>query len=73
MLAGGPMTVPELEKEARAAGYLDEAQLISQSKPFISARRVLGIKPYQPKGVRAGGWFWALPGHQMTSGASDDL
>jgi hypothetical protein len=28
-----------------------------------SARKVLGIVPYQRKGEKAGGWFWALPVH----------
>jgi hypothetical protein len=61
VLAGGPVKVLDLEQEARDAGLLGEDQRLSQSKPFRSAREVLGIKPYQPKGVKAGGWMWALP------------
>jgi putative DNA primase/helicase len=73
VLAAGPVAVPNLEVEARAAGLLNEGQRISQSKPFRSARKALGIDPYQAKGVKAGGWFWALPEHQMPSEASDAL
>jgi putative DNA primase/helicase len=73
VLLAGPMAVPVLEKEARGAGYLRDDQPISQSKPFRSARKLLGITPYQPKGVRAGGWVWALPAHQMPSDPSDAL
>src|SRR6266542_323833 len=29
--------------------------------------------PFQPKGRRAGGWFWGLPEDQMPSGVSDAL
>jgi putative DNA primase/helicase len=73
VLADGPMPVSEVAKEARSAAYLKEGELISQSKPFRDARKVLGIKPYQPKGVKSGGWLWALPGRQMPSSPSDAL
>jgi putative DNA primase/helicase len=73
VLSAGPMAVPDLEKEARSAGYLRDDQPISQSKPFRSARKLLGIASYQPKGVRAGGWLWALPAHQMPADPSDAL
>jgi hypothetical protein len=71
VLADGAVAVPDLEESARAAGYLGRDQSISQCKPFRSARELLGIKPYQAKGVRSGGWFWALPEHQMPSEGSD--
>jgi putative DNA primase/helicase len=73
ILADGPVAVPNLEEEARAAGYLRPEQSISQSKPFRCARDALGIKPYQAKGVKARGWFWALPQHQMPPNGSDAL
>jgi putative DNA primase/helicase len=71
VLADGPVAVPNIEENARGAGYLRPGQSISQSKPFRSARDVLGIKPYQAKGVKAGGWYWALPDHQMPPQVSD--
>ena len=71
MLANGPVTAKDIEKEARAACLLSEDQLIGQSKPFRSARQALAISSCQPTGQKAGGWWWALPGHQMPSEASD--
>ena len=73
VLASGAVAVPDLEESARAAGYLGPEQSISQSKPFRTARQLLGIKPYQAKGVKSGGWFWALPRHQMPPETSDAL
>jgi hypothetical protein len=72
LLANGPMQVKEIEAEGRAACLLGEGQPISQSKPFRLARDKLGIKPYQPKGQKSGGWFWALPDH-MPWEAADAL
>jgi hypothetical protein len=71
ILADGPMKASEVEKEAQTACLLRDNQSISQSKPFRSARKELGIEPYQPKGQKAGGWFWALSGDQMPSDGSD--
>jgi hypothetical protein len=71
LLAGAPKKVSEIETEARDAGLLSENQPIGQSKPFRAAREALGIKPYQPKGQKRAGWFWALPEHQMPSDRSD--
>jgi putative DNA primase/helicase len=73
VLANGPVKVTELEKEAQAACLLGADQKIGQSKPFRSARKALGIEPYQPKGQKAGGWLWALPGDQTPSEVSDAL
>jgi hypothetical protein len=72
VLAEGPRSVREIEQEARDAGLLSADQLISQSKPIRGAREALGAKAYQPKGQKAGGWFWVLPG-QMPPGGSDAL
>jgi hypothetical protein len=71
VLTHEPAKVELIEQEARAAGLLGREQSIGQSKPFRSARKALGIKPYQPKGVKAGGWVWALAGTQ--SNRSDAL
>jgi putative DNA primase/helicase len=71
ILADGPVDVPVLEQSAREAGMLGVGQSISQSKPFRSARRHLGIKPAQHKGKKSPGWFWALPAHQVPSDSSD--
>jgi len=69
LLGDGPLRVTEIEKEAQAACLLGPDQKIGQSKPFRSARRVLNIVPYQRKGEKAGGWFWALPIHSPTGAA----
>jgi AAA domain len=71
MLADKPVTVEIIEQEAKAAGLLGKDQSIGQSKPFRSARKALGIKPYQPRGTKAGGWVWALSGAK--SSPSDAL
>jgi putative DNA primase/helicase len=71
VLAGGPQKVTDIEIEARDAGLLAKDQRIGQSKPFRAAREALGIKPYQPKGLKAAGWYWALSGDQMPSDGSD--
>jgi putative DNA primase/helicase len=77
LLADGPRKAESVQDEARAAGLLGEDQSIGQSKPFRSARKALGIKPYQPKGVKSGGWIWALPDRSDSSSralsASDAL
>jgi putative DNA primase/helicase len=59
VLANGPMSVADIETEARSARVLGENQSISQSKPFRAAREALGIVP--KKTSMAGGWAWALP------------
>lgn len=59
VLADGPMSVADIEADARGAGVLGESQRISQSKPFRTAREALGIVPQ--KSSMAGGWVWALP------------
>lgn len=76
LLATGAVKVEIIEQEAMKAGLLGVEQSIGQSKPFRSARKRLGIKPYQPKGEKAPGWEWALPAetpHQVPSEASDAL
>ena len=59
VLADGPMSVADIETDARGAGVLGESQRISQSKPFRTAREALGIVPQ--KSSMAGGWVWTLP------------
>lgn len=66
ILADGPKPVNDIQKQARAASLLREDQPLGQSKPFRSARMALGIKPREIKGVRAGGWLWALPTSHST-------
>ena len=61
MLADGPLPVTKIEEEARAAGVFGGDGEIGQSKAFRRARQKLGIKPYQLKGLKAGGWVWGLP------------
>ena len=73
VLANGPAKVTDIEKEAQAACLLGAEQKIGQSKPFRSAREALGIIPFQTKGQKGNGWFWALPEHQMPTEGSDAL
>jgi putative DNA primase/helicase len=73
VLADGPVMVEAIEMAARSAGLLGEDKRIGQNKPFRSARDHLGIESFQPKGLKAAGWCWALPGRQMPSERSDAL
>jgi hypothetical protein len=58
VLANGPMAVTDIEREARAALLLGEDQELRKSKPFQSAKRILGIATH--KSDFAGGWVWSL-------------
>src|SRR5262249_5734640 len=57
-LANDPVPVAAVEAEARAARLIGESQSISQSKPFRSAKNVLGV--VTEKAGIGGGWVWAL-------------
>lgn len=59
VLASGPLSVAEIEREARDARLLGEGQSISQSTPFRDARKAIGI--VTSKGGMADGWIWSLP------------
>ena len=59
VLANGPMAVTDIEREAREARVLDEGQQVQKSKPFRSAKKILGITSH--KEGFAGGWSWQLP------------
>jgi hypothetical protein len=59
-LADGPRSVRDVEIEARDIGLLSASKPISQCKPVRAARDALGVKAYQRKGEKAGGWFWTL-------------
>jgi hypothetical protein len=62
VLAGGPVPVNEIERQAIEAGLLSEGKPISQSKLFRSARDGLRIKPQRIGGMAgAGKWVWSLP------------
>jgi hypothetical protein len=61
VLAAGPVSVTELEADAKAAGLLGDKQAISQSKPFRSARDTLGIKPRKSGFQADARWVWELP------------
>lgn len=62
LLAGGAMSVKEIEAQAVAAGLLAESKPIGQNKAFREARSVLGIVPRRTGGLASGGqWTWALP------------
>ena len=60
-LAGGAVSVRELEVSARDAGLLGERQSITDAKRFRAAKRRLAIRSVRI-GFGAGGeWGWALP------------
>jgi putative DNA primase/helicase len=71
ILANGPMLVLDVERHAIEAGLLPNGKSISQSKPFRSARKVLGIEPKREPGV-GGRWILELPtASKMPSGDND--
>jgi AAA domain-containing protein len=59
VLANGPMAVTDIEREARSARLLGEDQELRKSKPFQSAKKILGITTH--KSGLAEGWVWTLP------------
>jgi len=60
-LAGGKMSVAELEERARAAGLVDEHQSISDLKAFKAAKRSMGIQSRRVGFGPGAVWFWTLP------------
>jgi len=63
-LAGGPVSVQDLQSRARAAGLLEPDQPISQSKSLRTIADKLGVRRFQA--VRR--WWWALPGKRNRAG-----
>ena len=61
LLANGALPAREIERIAAREGLLAAGRGIGDAKPFRSARRALGIKPFQQPGQKSGGWIWALP------------
>ena len=59
-LAGGPVAVLELERRARRAGLLGEAQRIPRTKKFRTAKTDLGIESIRIGFGRGGEWAWKL-------------
>jgi hypothetical protein len=60
-LANGPVSIAELERQARSAALLGECQSITHSKLFKRAKRALGIRSIRNGFGAVGEWFWALP------------
>jgi hypothetical protein len=60
-LAGGDISVAELEESARSAGLLGEHNHIGDAKRFKSAKKRLGIVSRRDGFGRGGQWFWRLP------------
>jgi hypothetical protein len=61
VLAGGIVSVHDLNMCARDAGLLGEHQSITDSKKFKAAKKILGIRSARI-GFSGGGWWgWALP------------
>jgi hypothetical protein len=60
-LAGGDISVAELEERARAIGLLGEHSHIGDAKRFRSAKKRLAIVSRRDGFGRGGEWFWQLP------------
>jgi hypothetical protein len=60
-LAGGDISVAELEERARAIGLLSEHSHIGDAKRFRSAKKRLAIVSRRDGFGRGGEWFWQLP------------
>jgi hypothetical protein len=63
VLAGGPLTVKEIDRQALEASLLPAGKSVSQSKPWRTTREKLRIKPYQMDGQ----WWWELPAEKRAS------
>jgi hypothetical protein len=63
VLAGGPLTVKDIDRQALETALLPEGKSVSQSKPWRTARNKLGIKPRQKDGQ----WWWELPAEKRAS------
>jgi hypothetical protein len=60
-LAGGAISVPEVEERARTAGLLGEHNHIGDAKRFKAAKKRLGIVSRRDGFGRGGEWLWQLP------------
>jgi hypothetical protein len=61
-LAGGAMTIVQLDLKAREAGLLGERQTITHAKSFKRAKKVLGIRSVRTGFAQSGEWWWVLSG-----------
>jgi hypothetical protein len=61
VLAGGPMTVADLEAEARTAGLLGERQRLSQNKVIRAAADNLGVLRKREGFGQGAAYHWSLP------------
>jgi hypothetical protein len=60
VLANGPVSITELELQARAAMLLGERQPITHAKLFKRAKKVLSIRSVRIGFGAAGRWSWVL-------------
>jgi hypothetical protein len=60
VLANCPVSVAQLELQARTAMLLGERQSITHSKPFKRAKKALGIRSIRAGFGPAGEWFWTM-------------
>ena len=60
VLADGRVSVPDIEAEARAAGFLGEGNQIRQSKPFRSAKDALKIVSSRDGFGPGAVYYWSL-------------
>jgi hypothetical protein len=75
-LAGGTLSVAELEAKARAAGLLGERQQIQHAKAFKKAKKALGIRSIRAGFGSSGKWDWLMPPQaapEIGSVANSDL
>ena len=61
VLANGKVSVPDIEAEARAAGFLADGKQIRQSKPFRSAKDELKIVSSRDGFSPGAVYYWSLP------------
>jgi hypothetical protein len=75
-LAGGTLSVAELEAKARTAGLLGERQSIQHAKAFKKAKKALGIRSIRAGFGSSGKWDWLMPPQaapEIASVANSDL
>jgi len=60
-LAGGALSVSELEGKARAAGLLGQDQRLQHAKRFKAAKKLLDVRSVRRGFGNAGTWTWHLP------------
>jgi hypothetical protein len=66
VLSKGPMSVADIEAEARTAGLLGEKNPIGQNKPFRDAREEMGVTTTRCGFGKGSKFLWSLPPGTVT-------